>query len=322
MRSFEDQLFGGVRVVHVPGIQGPAGPEGPEGPQGPQGDRGPVGERGPQGPQGVQGPQGEVGPQGQSFNPDVMAPRDSRAQYDNQSANFVFFALDTAVLYYKLTDALGDWSEGVSLRGDTGLTGPQGIQGEKGEKGDTGPQGEKGDQGIQGEKGEKGDQGETGPVGPQGEKGDKGDVGNDGTNYQPNYTGPLSERYVYNDYVKGTSYLAWDNGMLYFKKSNSSADWTEGISFGRGPIGAKGEKGDQGEKGDTGPQGEKGDTGEPGAKGERGQSANEILMSPDPELYFLEIYGETSGDSIGTLTVQELPFDPDPTEILDTILED
>ena len=295
MHSFEDQLFGGVRVVHVPGVQGPRGEEGPEGPQGPQGERGPIGERGPQGPQGVQGPQGETGPQGQSFTPDATGPRDSRSLYDNQNANFTYFALDTATIYYKLTNALGDWSDGVCLRGDTGEQGPQGIQGEKGDKGDKGDQGE---QGIQGEVGPEGPQGKTGPRGEQGiqgEKGEKGDPGNDGLNYDPSYTGPDAERYVYNDYIKGTSYLAWDTGLLYFKKSNSTADWTEGIPFGRGPQ---------------------------GIKGADGKSVNEFLMTPDPELYFLEVYGETHGDIIGDLVVQEAPFDPDPTEILNTILEE
>lgn len=44
-------------------------------------------------------------------------------------------------------------------------------------------------------------------------------------------------------------------------------------------------------------------------------------MVPDPEEYFLSIYGETHGDVIGSLVVQENPFNPDPTEILDNILK-
>ena len=58
-----------------------------------------------------------------------------------------------------------------------------------------------------------------------------------------------------------------------------------------------------------------------GAKGDPGQSVNEFLMVPDPEEYFLSIYGETHGDVIGSLVVQENPFNPDPTEILDNILK-
>ena len=337
MRSFEDQLFGGVRVVHVPGLQGPKGPEGPQGEVGPQGERGPIGERGPQGPQGVQGPQGEVGPQGQSFNPDATGPRDNRSIYDNKGANFTYFAVDTVTLYYKLTDELADWSDGVCLKGDTGATGPQGMQGEKGDVGPEGPQGPQGEKGEKGDQGDTGPEGPQGPQGPQGEKGDKGDVGNDGLNYSPSYTGPSAERYVYDDYVKGTSYLAWDTGLLYFKKSNSSADWTEGISFGRGPTGPKGEKGDKGDKGDqgvAGVQGEKGNKGDPGEAGavgapgekgekgdpgEAGKSANEELMDPDPEEYFLSIYGELSGE---TITIDEPPFVPDPAATLASILDE
>lgn len=59
-----------------------------------------------------------------------------------------------------------------------------------------------------------------------------------------------------------------------------------------------------------------------GNKGDPGQSVNEFLMSPDPELYFLSIYGQTSGDIIGNLYVQEDPFDPDPTDVFDTILKE
>lgn len=314
-----DQLFGGVRVVHVPGIQGAAGPEGPEGPVGPQGDRGPIGERGPQGPQGVMGPQGPQGEKGDSFTPDATGPRDSRSSFDNRPRNFTYLATDTAVLYYKLSDSVGDWSEGVSLRGDTGLTGPQGPKGDKGdtgEKGDKGDTGETGPRGAQGEVGPKGDKGDQGEVGPQGEK---GEAGNDGTNYDPEYEGPENERYVYDDYVRGTSYFAWDTGKLYFKKSNSTADWTEGIEFGRGPVGPKGEKGDKGDKGDTGPQGERGPQ---GIQGPDGKSVNEFLMDPDPELYFLKVYGETHGDIIGSLVVQEDPFDPDPVEVFDKTIKE
>lgn len=317
-----DQLFGGVRVVHVPGIQGAAGPEGPEGPVGPQGDRGPIGERGPQGPQGVMGPQGPQGEKGDSFTPDATGPRDSRSSFDNRPRNFTYLATDTAVLYYKLSDSVGDWSEGVSLRGDTGLTGPQGP---KGDKGDVGPQG------LQGEKGEKGDKGDQGDVGPQGPRGFKGDTGEqgpqgeagvDGTNYSPDYKGPANQRYVYDDYVRGTSYFAWDTGMLYFKKSNSSADWTEGIAFGQGPVGPKGDKGDKGDQGDQGEKGDRGIQGIQGEKGADGKSVNEFLMDPDPELYFLEVYGETHGDIIGDLVVQEDPFDPDPVNIFDEVMKE
>ena len=323
MASFEgDQLFGGVRVVHVPGLQGPIGEPGPQGDQGPQGERGPIGERGPQGPQGIMGPQGEQGPQGDSFNPDATGSMSDRPQFDNRPRNFSFLALDTATLYFKLSDAVGDWSNGVSLRGDQGLTGPEGEKGEKGEKGDkgdTGPEGPQGEVGPRGPEGPQGEKGDRGEIGPQGLK---GEAGVDGTNYQPDYEGLEADRRVYDDYVRGTSYFAWDTGKLYFKRSNGLADWTDGIEFGRGPVGPKGDKGDKGDPGDIGPQGPPGEQGLEGEPGPPGASVNEFLMAPDPEAYFLEIYGQTHGDVIGSLVVQESPFDPDPVAVLDKVLKE
>lgn len=50
-------------------------------------------------------------------------------------------------------------------------------------------------------------------------------------------------------------------------------------------------------------------------KGDRGQSANEILMSPDPEQYFKYIYGQSTGDVIGDIIVNpNVALDIDPTE--------
>ena len=56
-------------------------------------------------------------------------------------------------------------------------------------------------------------------------------------------------------------------------------------------------------------------------KGEDGMSANEILMSPDPEKYFLEIYGKTTGDIIGDLVINPSPIDPDPSDTFESILK-
>lgn len=50
-------------------------------------------------------------------------------------------------------------------------------------------------------------------------------------------------------------------------------------------------------------------------KGDRGQSANEILMSPDPEQYFKYIYGQSTGDIIGDIVVNpNVSLDIDPSE--------
>lgn len=57
-----------------------------------------------------------------------------------------------------------------------------------------------------------------------------------------------------------------------------------------------------------------------GVKGEPGASANDILMDPDPEEYFLQIYGVTSGDVIGPLIVNQPTVSPDPTVSFETYL--
>lgn len=82
-----------------------------------------------------------------------------------------------------------------------------------------------------------------------------------------------------------------------------------------------------------------------GAKGDDGKSANEILMDPDPELYFLSLYGgqandvlmdpdpeqyflDTYGethegdDGIGVFVMPEPAFEPDPEDVLNSILKE
>ena len=53
----------------------------------------------------------------------------------------------------------------------------------------------------------------------------------------------------------------------------------------------------------------------------KGNSANEILMSPDPEKYFLEIYGQSTGDIIGSLVVNQSPISPDPSDTFASVLK-
>lgn len=79
---------------------------------------------------------------------------------------------------------------------------------------------------------------------PQGAKGDRGEA------FSVNSIGTLAQRVLYNNYMTGYSFLAVDVDVagsiiphIYFKKSNASGDWTEGVPFGRG------EKGDAGNDG-------------------------------------------------------------------------
>lgn len=59
-----------------------------------------------------------------------------------------------------------------------------------------------------------------------------------------------------------------------------------------------------------------------GVKGDPGQSANDILMDPDPEKYFVEIYGRSSGDIIGDLITNEPIIVPAPVETFNQSLEE
>ena len=157
----------------------------------------------------------------------------------------------------------------------------------------TGPKGDKGDTGAVGPQGEKGDTGNTGPQGPQGDKGDQGEKGDRGEKGDGLHVNGQYETYesmiaahptgAQGDawHIKSTSEVwAWDIDQM---------TWVN-----LGPL--------IGVKGDTGP------------------SANEVLMDPDPEQYFLQIYGETSGDIVGELVVNEPLLEEDPVDTFDEAL--
>lgn len=115
---------------------------------------GPQGVQGPVGPAGVQGEQGTKGDVGASFVADIKDIAANKPLYNAQHKGFSFFAMDDGLLYFKLSDTNGNWSNGIPFgkgdKGDTGAAGPTGTQG---------PQGIQGLQGIQGIKGDKGDDG-------------------------------------------------------------------------------------------------------------------------------------------------------------------
>jgi hypothetical protein len=114
---------------------------------------GPKGDVGPVGP-GVAGVQGATGPAGPSFDADARDTAANRALYDLQFKGFAMLAMDTGLLYFKLSDAAADWSAGVAYgKGDTGTTG---LKGDKGDQGDRGLQGFKGDAGAKGDPGTAG----------------------------------------------------------------------------------------------------------------------------------------------------------------------
>lgn len=121
---------------------------------------------------------------------------------------------------------------------------------------------------LRGQEGPKGDPGEKGEPGKDGREGPRGPTG---SSFQESVQGVEEERSLYNNQEKGFSFLAMDSGKLYWKLSNNSGDWSEGISFGPGPEGPKGERGLPGERGEPGLPGPKGAPGEPGEPGKDGK---------------------------------------------------
>ena len=109
------------------------------------------------------------------------------------------------------------------------------------------------------------------------------DKGEQGWSFNPTAVGTLEERTQHDADPKGSSFLDINSGILYFKLSDTSGDWNEGIPF-------------------------RGQDGQPGS------SANEVLMSPDPVAYFDEIYGKASGDIVGLFYQGALS----PTNLTDT----
>lgn len=67
---------------------------------------------------------------------------------------------------------------------------------------------------------------------PAGLKGDKGD------SFTINSSGTTAERALYNNQIKGWSFLDLETSTIYFKVSDASGDWSLGTTFGKGGDGA------------------------------------------------------------------------------------
>ena len=72
---------------------------------------------------------------------------------------------------------------------------------------------------------------------PAGFKGDKGD------SFTINSSGTTAQRALYNNQIKGWSFLDLETSTIYFKVSNDSADWSLGAPFGKGDTGHEGPDG-------------------------------------------------------------------------------
>ena len=66
---------------------------------------------------------------------------------------------------------------------------------------------------------------------PKGAKGDKGD------SFSPDVVGVTADKSTYDAQVAGFSFLDTTLGLIYFKQSDTSGDWSEGMPFGKGETG-------------------------------------------------------------------------------------
>lgn len=132
------------------------------------------------------------------------------------------------------------------------------LNGVIGETGPEGPEGPTGSQGAQGVQGPTGPTGPAGPQGIQGVQGIQGTTGAAGQSFTPDAIGPVSDQSLYDAELEGFAFLDATNGLLYFKLSDVSADWSVGAMFGRGPQGPQGVQGIQGPQGPEGPTGPEG----------------------------------------------------------------
>ena len=72
---------------------------------------------------------------------------------------------------------------------------------------------------------------------PRGDKGEKGDA------YTVSALGTAAEKVNYENQSTGFSFLDITNGLIYFKLSGATADWSVGFPFGQGPKGDEGDVG-------------------------------------------------------------------------------
>jgi hypothetical protein len=102
----------------------------------------------------------------------------------------------------------------------------------------------------------------------------EGPEGPVGASFNADYKGLESERAAFAGQPKGFSFLAMDTGLMYFKLSNTSGNWSSGYQFGRG---------------------EKGDDGAPGTPGTNGTNGtNGLITSVDTATKTVGLIGKTA----------------------------
>ncbi len=98
------------------------------GPPGNPGDPGDPGDKGDKGDKGDPGDDGYTGEDGADFAPDEVGPASGRSAFDSALKNFAYLEDDTSLIFFKLSDTVGDWSAGMTF--GVGPEGPEGPPGE------------------------------------------------------------------------------------------------------------------------------------------------------------------------------------------------
>lgn len=188
----------------------------------------------------IRGPQGL---KGDPFNINARGNLSDRNLYDNQGTGYTFLAEDTGDVYIKNSPISGDWSPPISFVGEKGWS-PIFNTVEDGQRiliqtSDwVGGQGDKPD-----------NQGYLYPGGFTMSPSDATDFRGARGEFFIDASGPLSDRPTYDSAFRPFAYYANDNGSVYLKNSNTTADWTIGFPF-TGPRGQAGPVGSQGISGE------------------------------------------------------------------------
>ncbi len=147
------------------------------------------------------------------------------------------------------------------------------------------------DEVIEGLRGPQGIQGVQGEVG-QGVQGLVGLTGATGASFDADARDVFANRGLYDLQATGFSMLSIDTGLMYFKLSSVSGDWSAGVQFGRGETGAQGVMGATGNTGIQGLQGIQGAQGNAGSAGADGVDG--IVVSVDAATKTASLIGRSS----------------------------
>ena len=95
---------------------------------GPRGSTGDAGADGDDGAKGDTGDTGDTGDAGSDFIIDEIGPASNRVAYDSEDKGFSYLEDDTHLIFIKISNTSGDWSEGQPF--GIGPEGPEGPAGE------------------------------------------------------------------------------------------------------------------------------------------------------------------------------------------------